>query len=92
MEAIGIVYDSEISAMRLIARSGGLLALWTDGLKVVGIPEVAEPQAGDFAVILRPTQCGADEAMALFTGTRWATLGLHGLDFGPAEALRIWRP
>jgi hypothetical protein len=32
-----------------------------------------------------------DEAAAIWTGERWVTLGLRGLDFGPAEALAVWR-
>jgi len=92
--AIGIRYDSERSALLTIRRGGGLVALWTKGMAAVGIGPVDEWNtlaAGDIGVIRRPTACGADEAVGIWTGERWVTLGLRGLDFGPAEALAVWR-
>lgn len=94
MEAIGIRYDSERSALLQIARGGGLSALWAKGMAAVGAAPVDEwdqLQAGDVGVIRRATSCGTDEAAGIWTGERWVTLGLRGLDFGPAEALAVWR-
>lgn len=78
--------------MRVIGRGGGLVALWTRGMAAVGVPEADEPQAGDVAVIVRPTVCGMGEAMAIYTGDRWASLALRGLEIGAAEPLKVWRP
>lgn len=90
--ALGLVYDSERSALRRIAEGRGLLPLWTAGMALVGAPEPDEPAAGDVGVIPRATVCGTHEAMALFTGDRWVTLDLRGYQFGPAVPLRVWRP
>ena len=94
MAAIGIRYDSERSALLQIKRGGGLVALWTRGMAAVGIAAVGDQddlRAGDVGVICRPTACGTDEAAGIWTGERWVTLGLRGLDFGPADALAVWR-
>lgn len=90
--ALGLRYDSERSALRVIAKGGGLVALWTAGMAIVGVPETDEPQAGDVAVIERPTADRLNQAMGLFTGDRWASLTPRGLEFGPAATSRIWRP
>lgn len=92
MAAIGMEYDSERSALRRIVEGGGLTALWTRGMSAIGAEACAidDASAGAVGVIARPTHCGTNEAAAIWTGTRWATLGLRGLDFGPAEALAVW--
>jgi hypothetical protein len=93
MAAIGVEYDSERSALRRIAEGGGLAALWTAGMTAIGIepaPETDDLLTGDVGVIQRATSCGTDEAAAIWTGERWVTLGLRGLDFGPAEPLAVW--
>lgn len=94
MAAIGMQYDSERSALRRIAEGGGLVGLWSQGMAAIGASVVAEDddlQPGDVGVIRRATVCGTNEAAAIWTGDRWVTLGLRGLDFGPAEALAVWR-
>jgi len=92
MAGIGVEYDSERSALRRIAEGGGLAALWSAGMSAVGIEpaELGQLRPGDVAVIQRATSCGTNEAAAIWTGERWATLGLRGLDFGPAETLAVW--
>lgn len=91
MQALGIKYDSERSALRRITEAGGLVPLWSAGMSLLFIPEADEPHAGDVGVIRRATVCGTDEAAAIYTGERWASLGLRGLDVGSAHALRVWR-
>lgn len=93
MAAIGMEYDSERSALRRIVEGGGLTALWTRGMAAIGAEAVAldDAGAGAVGVIVRATHCGTNEAAAIWTGTSWVTLGLRGLDFGPAEALAVWR-
>lgn len=93
MAAIGMKYDSERSALRRILEGGGLTALWTRGMTAIGA-EACEPDnapAGSVGVIIRATHCGTNEAAAIWTGTRWVTLGLRGLEFGPAETTAVWR-
>lgn len=92
IEALGLRYDSERSALRVIAKGGGLVALWDAGMTTVGAPLAGQPQAGDVAVIERATADGLNQAMGLFTGDRWASLTPRGLEFGPAATLRVWRP
>ena len=92
IEALGLRYDSERSALRVIAKGGGLVALWDAGMAAVVVPHADAAQAGDVAVIERTTADGLNQAMGLFTGDRWASLTPRGLEFGPAQALRIWRP
>lgn len=92
IRALDLRYNTERSALRTIVRGGGLVALWTAGMARIGVLEVDIPAAGDVAVIERSTVCGLDQAMAIFTGERWASLGLRGIEVGPADALRVWRP
>lgn len=91
IEALGLVYDSERSALRRISEGGGLVTLWTGGMALVSVPEADEAQAGDVGIISRATSDGLNEAMAIYTGERWLSLSLRGLEAGPAEALRVWR-
>ena len=92
IEALGLRYSTERGALRTIRRGGGLTALWGRGMAAVGLPEVVESQPGDVAVILRETVCGLHEAMAVRVGERWASLAIRGLEIGPAEPLKVWRP
>lgn len=92
MAAIGMKYDSERSALRRIAEGGGLTLLWSKGMAAIGVAScpMSEVQPGAVGVITRATACGTNEAAAIWTGTRWVTLGLTGLDFGPADPLAVW--
>ncbi len=86
-------YNSERSALRCIAKGGGLVALWSAGMAHVEIAEaIGEPEAGDIGVINRPTVCGRNEALGIYTGQRWATLGHAGVEVGPADIVKAWRP
>lgn len=67
------------------------MPLWSAGMAMLFLPEVDEPTAGDVAIIRRETTCRTDQAAAIYTGERWASLGMRGLDVGPAETLRVWR-
>ena len=89
---LGLTYDSERSALLAIRRGGGLVALWTRGMCLAGVREADDAQAGDVAIIGRPTECGTNEAAAIFTGERWMTLGVRGFHCGPADVLASWRP
>lgn len=84
-------YDSQRSALRRVAGAGGLVPLWSAGMTHVGAPPIVAPEPGAIGVIRRATACGMDEAAGIWTGQRWVTLGLRGLDFGPAEPLAMWR-
>lgn len=88
--ALGLVYDSERSALRRIAEGGGLAALWQDGMARLGIMPTDVLTVGAVGVIQRATLCGQDEAAAIWTGERWITLGLRGLDYAPAGRLKAW--
>lgn len=92
IKALGLRYSTERGALLTIRRGGGLMALWSRGMAAVGVPEADEPQPGDVAVIRRETVCGLDEAMAIRVGKRWASLAIRGLEIGPAEPLKVWRP
>jgi len=86
-------YDTEFSALRRIHEGGGLVALWSDGMEHAGIPEVCgEAARGDIAIIHRATLCGGDQALGIFTGQRWVTLALAGIEAGPATVVKAWRP
>lgn len=86
-------YNSETSALRRIREGRGLVTLWSAGMGHVGIVETTgDPEAGDIAVIERPTICGANQALGIFTGQRWVTLALSGIESGPAEVVKAWRP
>ena len=85
-------YRDEFSAMRRISKGGGLAQLWTDGMEHVGVPTVETPQPGDVGVLLAPTDCGGDEAMGIYTGERWMTLGERGINAIAALPVKVWRP
>lgn len=86
-------YNSERSALRRIAEGGGLIALWSDGMAYAGVAVAdGNPEAGDVAVINRATVCGGNQALGIFTGERWATLGIAGMEFAPASVVKAWRP
>lgn len=88
-------YDSEFSAMRRIEEGGGLAEQWERGMRCfAGLPAAdhhATLYAGNVGVIRRPTECGMDEAAAIWSGERWVTLGLRGIEAGPGEIARLWR-
>lgn len=88
----GCYNRSEFAAMRTIMRHDGLLAAVTRGMIDALIPEVDEPLMGDMAVIERSTQDGLGLACALYGGVRWVSLGLRGIESGPARPLTVWRP
>ncbi|KQM37929.1 DUF6950 family protein [Sphingomonas sp. Leaf10] len=90
--ALGLDYATERQAIALIVRRGGLVQLWTDGMALVGAPETAGLTPGCVGIIQRPTICGLNEAAAIYTGERWAALGLRGQEFMPAPVLKAWRP
>lgn len=92
MKATGMRYASERAALRRIAEGGGLVALWLKGMSAVGLETCAfwHVRSGAVGVIERPTPCGTDQATGIWTGERWVTLGLRGLDFGPAVPLTTW--
>jgi hypothetical protein len=85
-------YDSEMGALRQIAAGGGLVPLWTRGMIEAGVPEADDARVGDVGIIARPTQCSTDQAAAIFAGERWISLGVRGIQSGPADVLALWRP
>jgi len=86
------LYDSEMSAYRLIVRNGGLVPLWTRGMIEAQIPEADEAQMGDVAVLEAITEDGLNEACGIYTGDKWAVRTPTGIAFTPAVPLMIWRP
>lgn len=78
--------------MRALRPYGGLVGAARRGMLDAGIREANEPCLGDMAIIERPTDDGLNQACALFGGERWVSLGIAGLDSGPAVPLAIWRP
>jgi len=90
MEATGIRYSSERSALRTIRRGGGLFALWQRGMDAIGVPEVATPTLGNCTILEIPTDDGVNETCGIWTGERWASLHRHGLMFGVGSPIMIW--
>lgn len=92
MVATHIRYDGMPSAMRVILKGGGLAALWTRGMDAVGVPCVDDPQPGDVGVILAATDDATGEVLGIYTGERWMTLGLRGINAMAAVPVKVWRP
>lgn len=92
IKALGLHWTTEKGALRVIKRGGGLVPLWSRGMDAVGVPEASEHKPGDVAVIGRSTLDRLNQATAIYTGSRWASLGLRGMEYGPAEPLKVWRP
>jgi hypothetical protein len=91
MEATGISYSSERSAMLTIARGGGLLSLWSRGMDALSLAQVQRPAMGDAAILAVETDDGTNETCGIWTGERWASLHQRGLVFGVGEPLKVWR-
>lgn len=91
MEATGIRYNSERSAMLTIGRGGGLLALWSRGMDAIGCPTIDTPAEGDAAILSIPTDDTTNETCGIWSGERWASVHKHGLVVGIGEPLAIWR-
>lgn len=91
MEAIGITYDSEATALRTIVRGGGLLALWSKGMNAAGLLPVDAPEQGDAAILAIPTDDSTDQTCGIWTGQRWASVHRTGLLCGVGHPLGIWR-
>jgi hypothetical protein len=86
-------YRTERGALKAIKRGGGLLKLVSRGMASAGVPRVDDgPEPGDVAVIEIKTEDRLNEACAIWTGHRWAALGVRGITCGPAHALAVWRP
>lgn len=83
--------DSEVKAAARFARHGAL-ELARLGAIEAGLPEVDEPRTGDVGVIQRETDDGRGECCAIYSDGKWVSLGVRGLDAGPAVALAVWRP
>lgn len=71
-------YNGEESALQLIEHSGGLVALFDEGLRAHGISrQHADPKAGDIGIVrIQDTHAGA-----IFTGKRWAIVVERGIGF-----------
>jgi hypothetical protein len=81
--------DSEVKAAARFARHG-TLELARLGAIDAGLPEVDEPRTGDVGVIERASDCGG-VVCAIYSDGKWVSLGVRGLDAGPAVALAAWR-
>lgn len=86
------LYASEFQALRTIREGGGLVALWSRGMADIGAPEVETPKLGDVGVVRSITERGEEDVCAIYTGARWAMLGIHGLICAPADPIKVWRP
>ena len=91
MQAIGIEYSGPVSAARVIERGGGLLALWREGMRAIGLQPTDEPAQGDAAILTIPTDDATQQTTGIWTGTRWAACHRWGLMFGVGDPLEIWR-
>jgi len=86
-------YDSMAGALRFIVNGGGLAALCAEGFRSIGLEPHAMPlAAGDVGVVLRETEDGTHEVVGIYGGERWVTRGLRGLEAGPADHVKVWRP
>jgi len=90
MDHIGHRYSTQLGALRLIRRGGGLVTLWSKGMTGAGLAAVTEPAMGAVAVLSVPTDDGTDEACGIWTGERWGMLHERGLVFGVGTPLKIW--
>lgn len=92
MDFLKPLYTSEFAALRTIRDGGGLVALWSRGMSDIGAPEVDAPQLGDVGILHSLTEAGIEEVCAIYTGKRWAMLGIHGLVCAPSDPIKVWRP
>lgn len=90
MKAWRFSYSTENEAMDIIHEAGGLVKLFSDGMKSANIsPRYGEPLYGDIGVI----KIGEHEAGAIFSGQRWAIVAERGIAFvsiDPDYISAIW--
>jgi len=80
-------YRTALGRQRLIRRSGGLMALMSDGAARAGLSETTNPVRGDVGLI----EAYGQTVAAICLGERWAIKG-DGLVVAPAECLLMaWR-
>lgn len=84
-------YSSFAGAMRFILIDG-LPNLVRRGMIEAAFPEPDEPQPGDIGVIACPTEDRVGYACALYSGPRWVSLSMRGIEAAPDDALAVWRP
>jgi hypothetical protein len=92
MDFLRPLYTSEFAALRTIREGGGLVALWSRGMADIDAPEVENAALGDVGIVNEFTDHGDEQVCAIYTGKRWAMLGIHGLVCVPAEPIKVWRP
>jgi hypothetical protein len=85
-------YATEREAFLRIARGGGLVALWERGANYAGLSRATGPRKGDIGVLSAPQEAGPPETVGIYTGDKWAMLGMSGLIFAHPEPLAMWRP
>jgi hypothetical protein len=79
------------SALRLVARAGGLQALLAQRAALAGLAGTDAPQAGDIGVVRIAGVERRELAGGICTGPRWAVLGVAGLIVGPLPVVCAWR-
>lgn len=92
MDFMKPLYDSERSALFAIERGGGLVSLWTRGMIEAGIPEADDARMGDVGIVIADQDDGHHQSCGIYTGERWAMLGLSGIVCAPADVEILWRP
>ena len=82
----------EAAALALVTRRGGVIRLAEAGMAAHRRVDVTNAVRGDVGVVSVLAADGSAEVGAVCTGTRWAARGVHGLSFGPATPIAVWRP
>lgn len=89
-------YRTALGAARIVARAGGLQALWRAEAARLGLAETARPIAGDVGLALRDTQ-GVGPALrghvgaVCLGGGEWACRTRGGLRTGRWPIVQAWR-
>lgn len=91
-------YHDDAGALALIAAAGGTAAIVGGALERQGWQRVAEPSAGDIAVVAVPTPAGTEDVAAVCTRAaengrraRFALVTARGLVVAPAACSAAWR-
>lgn len=84
-------YATAIGCARVLAREGGVLAVFARCVASVGLEPTTAPLEGDVGVVDAETSKGREAVGAICTGPRWAILGRPGLIVAPFVPLTAWR-
>lgn len=83
-------YRTALGCVRMLNKSGGMVACIEIGTKLCGMIPTSSPRSGDIGLVLMMTEKGMKEVGAIFTGDKWAVLTAAGVCTCRTQPVRAW--